>query len=123
MKPETTSTPSSEAAPAVFHLFGRPLADTFLLPIAPDSVRERRFVALIDAVADGLTDQMITDRPDLQPVLVQNIAPALRVAVILKCLLFFLKIYPALDLEAVIPPVRGFFSDLIQRHIRPLSGK
>ena len=63
------------------HVLGCSLAYAFPFAIAPDVVAQDRLVAEVDGViAHCLAAQMVGDRPDLQPVLIQDIQPSCRSA-------------------------------------------
>src|SRR4029079_7524948 len=78
-----------------------------------------RLVPVVYRFADGLADEVGTDRVALQFVRVQQVAFAPAVAVV--GLLDLEMIAPARQLDPVIAELLGFASHLLQRQIGPLT--
>ena len=49
-------------------------AHALRIAVAPDVGRQDRLVALVDPVAHGLADEVVADRPALQPVALEQLA-------------------------------------------------
>ncbi len=112
-------------AGGVLHLLGGPLPHALGLAVAPDPRRQDALVPLVDrVVADGLADEVVGDRPDLQPVLVEELAPALRRSRRPRPRPMDLEVVaPAGDLQPVVAPVAGQPADLLERQVGPLAGE
>src|SRR5690606_38341915 len=79
---------------------------------------------LVDrVVADRLADQVVRDRPDAEVELLQHLALAGDVGVVLQGLVHLEVVAPAGDLEAVVAPLGGEPAHLLERQVRPLSGE
>ena len=72
-------------------------------------------MALVDRVADALTDQVAADGKALQVVLVQDIPAALDIAVLAESLVHLEVVAPAGQLQAVEAPRAGLLSQHLKR--------
>ena len=73
------------------------------------------------AIANGLSDQMVADRPDLEAVLLEYVASALTITVILERAGYIEMIAPTGQFQPVISPGRCLFCERIQSQIGPLA--
>lgn len=74
-------------------------------------------------VADGLADEVVGDRPALQPVLVEQLVPPGQVAGVIEGLVDLEVVAPAGEFEPVVAEVTGEPADLLQRQVGPLAGE
>ena len=107
----------------VLHSLRRPCPDALRLAVAVDVRRQDRLVTLVDAVADRLPDEMRADRPDAEPVLLEELASAVCVAAVGDRLLDLEVVAPAGELEAVEAPARAAGGKLGKREVGPLAGE
>src|SRR5690606_30129085 len=108
----------------VLHLLGGALPYAFGVAVAPDARGQDPLVPLVDrVVADGLPDEMVGDRPDLEVVLLQRLQLARDVGVVGQGLVHLEVVAPAGDLQAVVAPFRGEPADLLDRQVGPLTGE
>src|SRR5262249_54911733 len=96
---------------------GRPTAHSLRLPAAPDLRRKDRTVAVIDRVADALTDQMVGDRKAPEAVPVEDLPPALDVGSVGDRPVDFEVITPASQLQAVEAPGARPGSKLLESEV------
>jgi hypothetical protein len=105
-------------------LLGRALAHPLGLTVAPDPRAHDRLVPEVDrVVADRLALEVVRDGPDLQPVPVEQVEPALEVGGVLRRAPHVEMLARARDLQAVVAPAARVGSDLLERQVRPLAGE
>src|SRR5690348_18426883 len=92
-------------ARGVLHLLGRSLLDPFGPAVAPHARRDDGPMPLVDAVADRLPDEVISNREHLQAMASEQIAPAGTVAIVGEGALDVEVVAPARQLEAVVAPL------------------
>jgi hypothetical protein len=80
-------------------------------------------VALVDAVADGLADQMVADRVTFQAVALEDIPAILTVIVIFECLDHVEMVAPTGDFDAVVSEGFRFLANGLEIQIGPLAGE
>src|SRR5919112_847811 len=116
--------PKAGRGPGRVHdLLGGPPAHAFRVAVAPHVGRERRLVAGVYGVADGLADQVGAYGPAVQAVAAQYLPAALDVAALRESFVYVEVIPPAGELEPVETPLPALFGELFQRQIGPLSRK
>ena len=124
VKPVTTSTPSCAAARAVsFIALGGAPPHPLGIAVAPDLRREHALVALVDRIAHALADEVVADRPAAEPVALEQLAPAGRVAGVAHRLGDVEVIAPARQLEPVEAPLGALAGELVDRQVGPLPGE
>src|SRR5665647_3337186 len=105
-------------------LFGSTLAYTLRVPVAPHSGPNDRLMTKVDRiVADRLSLQVVRDRPDLEPVPVEDLDTAPQIGVVLCGSPHIQVLAGACDLQAVVAPLARVLGDLFEREIRPLAGE
>ncbi len=106
------------------HLLGRALPHTLGVTVAPDPRFHHGTMAVVDdRVADRLAVQVGGDGPAAQPVRLQDVLLLLDVRVVLGGPGDVEVIAPARDLQAVVTPLRGESTDLLERQVGPLAGE
>jgi hypothetical protein len=80
-------------------------------------------MAGVDVVQDGLTDEVIGDREQFQPMLFEQISLAGAVGIVGECLIDFEVVAPAGEFETVVTEVAGLFTEFFERKIGPLAGE
>lgn len=110
-------------AGGVLHFFDGAFVDAGGIAVTPDVFGENGFVALVDVIEDGLTDEVIGNREELQVVFFQEFPFAVAVGVVGQCFVDFEMISPAGQFQAVIAEVLCFFAHLFQGEVGPLSGE
>ena len=80
-------------------------------------------MAGIDVIEDGLADEVIGDREELQVVFFQEFPFAVAVGVVGQCFVDFEMVSPAGKFQAVIAEILCFFAHLFQGEVGPLSGE
>src|SRR5581483_11554913 len=96
---------------------------TLRLAVAVDLRRQDGAVALVDAVADALADEMRADRPHVEAVTLEQPAPPLRVAGVGERPVDLEVVAPARELEAVEAPAAAALRELLERQVGPLAGE
>src|SRR5258707_4239529 len=94
------NTKSGSGTRGVFDLIGGTLADAFRLAITPNVRRKNVLVPLVDRITHRLTDEVIADRPALQPVFFQDGMTRPHIGVVRKCLAYVEVVAPAGQLHA-----------------------
>lgn len=108
----------------VLHPLGGPLPYLLGVAVAPDRGGQDALVPLVDrVVADGLADQVVGDREDLQVVLRELLALAVEVVALGQRPVDLEVVAPAGDLQAVVAPLGGEPADLLERQVGPLAGE
>ena len=108
---------------SVLHLLGGALAHTLRVAVAPDRIGQDVAMPLVDRiVAHRLALEVVRDRPDLEPVRLEEVELALHVRVVVPAVGVEV-ITPARDLEAVVAPARGELDHLFEREVGPLAGE
>src|SRR5437588_10110316 len=79
----------------VFHLLRRTAVNAGRIAIAPDVLGHNRLVPLVDWIEDGLANEVIADREDLQIVALEQIAFGRAISVVGQRLVHFKMIAPA----------------------------
>ena len=110
-------------ARGVLHLLRGALAHAFGLAVAPHVRWDDRLVALVDHVAHRLPDEMVADREHLEPVLREQVAAPLRVAVLLQRALDVEMVAPAGELEPVEAELLRLLGDGLEGKVSPLAGE
>ena len=110
-------------AGGVLHPLGGAGAHALGVAVPVHVGRQDRAVPGIDPVADRLADEMRTDRPDAEPVALEQLAPALGVRRVGDRLLDLEVIAPAGQLEPVEAPAGATGRELVDRQIGPLTGE
>ena len=107
----------------ILHLLDGTGANTFraTFEVVPDVLRQDKFMAFVDDVANCLADEVIRDGPALQAVFGQKFVAALAVTVFVEGLLNIEVVAPARQFDAFIAPCGGFFGDIFDRHVGPLA--
>ncbi len=77
----------------------------------------------VDVVTYSLPNQVIADRPDLEPVFRQDVMTRLAVAVIGKCFLHVEMIAPTGQFQSIKTHFTRHFREFLKREVSPLSGK
>ena len=80
-------------------------------------------MALVDAVADRLSDEMRADREDVQVIALEDLLPRAAIRVVGERLVDLEVVAPAGELEAVEAPVAGRHGEILDGQIRPLAGE
>lgn len=81
-------------------------------------------MTLVDGVvADGLADEMVGDRPALQPVLVEELVAAVQIPGVGERLVDLEVVSPAGEFQTVVTEVTGVPAHLLQGQIGPLAGE
>lgn len=89
-------------------LGGGPASHALRFAVAPDAGGQDALVAFVDGVvADGLSDQVVGDRPALQAVLVEELLAAVQVGGVRERLVDLEVIAPAGEFESVVTEVAG----------------
>ena len=110
-------------ARGVLHPLGGARAHALRVAVAVDLGRQDRAVPLVDAVADRLADEVRADRPDVEPVALEELAVRAAVAVVGERLVDLEVVAPAGELEPVEAPVAGLRGEVLERQIGPLAGE
>src|SRR5699024_8694597 len=106
------------------HLLGRTLPDPLGVAVAPDALVEDALVTGVDrVVTDGLTVEVVGDRPAAEAVFGEDFLALLDVAGVLDGLLHVEVVARAGDLEAVVPPLTGEPAHLGEGEVCPLPGE
>src|SRR5438105_3529337 len=93
------------------------------LPVAVDLRRQDRAVPLVDRVADGLTDEMRADCPDVEVVALEDLLPRAAVRLVGERLVDLEVVAPARELEPVETPAAGLPGEILDRQVGPLAGE
>ena len=80
-------------------------------------------MALVDAVAHRLSDEMGAERPDSESVTVEQLADPTGVAVVGEGLVDLEVVAPACELEPVEPDRGRLGGKLLERQVGPLAGE
>ena len=80
-------------------------------------------MAGVDRVADGLADEVVADRPDVEAVALEQLAPLAAVRVVGERGVDVEVVAPAGELEAVEAPLAGLGGELGERQVGPLAGE
>jgi hypothetical protein len=80
-------------------------------------------VPLVDPVADGLADEMRSDRPHVQVVALEDLLARTAVPVVGERLVNLEVVAPAGELEAVEPPRAGLPGQVFEGQVGPLAGE
>jgi hypothetical protein len=80
-------------------------------------------VPLVDAVAHGLADEVSTERPDAETVLLEELALPAGVAAVGDRLVDLEVVAPAGELEPIEAPARTARGELRDRQVGPLAGE
>ena len=107
----------------VLHLLGGALPHALRFTVAPHARPDDRLVAEVDrVVADRLPGQVVGDRPEAEPVLVEDRAPLGDVVVVVPAPRVEVLAGDG-DLETVVAPAGRQLGDLRQRQVGPLAGE
>jgi hypothetical protein len=106
-----------------FHLLCSSPPHAFRVTVPPNAVGKNVLVALVDAITDGLSNEMIAYGPHVEIVSRKEIPTVSAVTVVRNRSLNIEMPAPAGQLKSVVSPLRSLFSQHVERHIRPLSGK
>jgi hypothetical protein len=79
--------------------------------------------AVVDRVAHRLADEVVPDRPALQPVALEQLAPRTHVAGLGERAVDLEVVAPAGQLEPVEAPLGAAGGELLQRKVGPLAGE
>ena len=110
-------------AGGVLELVGGALADALGVAVAPHVGRDDALVAGVDRIADRLADEVVADRPDVQAVALEQLAPLAAVGVVGERGVDVEVVAPAGELEAVEAPGAGLRGELGEREVGPLAGE
>ena len=88
----------------VLHALGGAAPHAFLLAVAPHVRRQDRLMARVDAIADGLPDEVRAERPALESVPLEELPPLAAVGVVRERAVDLEMVAPAGELEPVEPP-------------------
>jgi hypothetical protein len=80
-------------------------------------------VAGVDAVADGLAHEVVADRPDVQAMAGEQLAPLATVVVVGERGVDVEVVAPASQFQAVEAPGAGLRGELGEREAGPLAGE
>src|SRR5262245_19661599 len=105
------------------HLLRRALLHALGLAVAPDLGREDGLVALVDAVAHGLADEVRRDREAPEAVVLEHRPVLLRVVLVLVAARDVEVVAPARELQAVVAEVLGLPGEHLERQVGPLAGE
>ena len=110
-------------ARGVLHPLGRALAHALGLSVAPHLRRQHAFMTAVDRVADRLAHEVVADRPAVEAVALEDLAPAGAVGRIGQRLRDVEMIPPAGQLEAIELPLTALGGQLLEREVGPLAGE
>jgi hypothetical protein len=77
----------------------------------------------VDRIADRLSHQVRADRPAIEPVALEDLAPPGAVRRVAQCLRDVEVVPPGRQLEAVELPLSDLGGQILERQIRPLAGE
>jgi hypothetical protein len=80
-------------------------------------------MAVVDRIADGLSDEMRAERPDVQAVPLEELLPTACVRGIGERLVDLEVVAPARELEPVEAPARTALGEILERQVGPLAGE
>ena len=99
----------------VLHPLGRPVVNTVRIAVTEHLGRQNRPVALVDAVADRLADEVRADRPHVQTVPLEERTLLLGVPAVGDRLVDLEVVAPARELETVEAPAGTASGQLLER--------
>ncbi len=107
----------------VLHFLRGALPHPLGIAVAPHNIRQDVPVPLIDGIiAYRLALQMVGDGVNLEPVLLQDVAAALDVLLVIPPPRVQM-VAPAGNLQTVIPPLRSKARHFLERQVGPLAGE
>jgi hypothetical protein len=107
----------------VLHLLGRSPADALGVAVPPHVLGQYRPVPLVDRVADRLPDEVCADRPAVEAVALEQLAPGAHVALVRERLVDLEVVAPGSQLEAIEAPFAAFRGQGLEREVGPLAGE
>jgi hypothetical protein len=108
-------------ARGVLHALGGAGAHALGVAVAPDVGRQDALVARVDRVADGLTDQVVADRPAAQAMALEQRAAPGGVVGLGHGAVDLEVVAPARELEALEAERRGLAREVVQGQVGPLA--
>src|SRR5215218_1326023 len=110
-------------ARGVLHPLRGALPDALRIAVAPDLRVDEALVAAVDRVGDRLADEVVADRPDAQPVVLEQLALPGRVGRVAHRRGDVEVSAPARQLEPVEAPGAALRGEVGERQIGPLAGE
>jgi hypothetical protein len=98
-------------------------AHALRVAVAPDHGRQHALMARVDRVAHGLAGQVRADRPAVEPVALEDLAPVGAVPGVRERGGDVEVVAPAGELEPVELPLAALGGEDLQREVGPLAGE
>lgn len=106
-----------------FEFGGGAFVDAFRVAVTPDVRREDALVALVNVVADRLADEVGGDGEKFQAVFRKNLVAAGAIVGVGRGFLHIAMVAPTGEFQAVVAEVFGFFRDVVEGEVGPLSSE
>src|SRR5579871_4216062 len=108
---------------SLHHFFGSTFANVVRFAVPPDVGWQNGFVAFVDVVTHGLTDEVVADRPGFEAVFFQDLVMRVTIALGFGSLAHVEVIAPASQFKAIEAKAPGFSADGVESQIGPLAGE